>query len=214
MCGGLIYLCCYMCFPNTYYSHDITMGIMSQLRDNFLNQIRSNGPDLFNQWRAKIPQKNKHFEQMITHLILTTIKELKIPVFSVNGLFNNYLEIQLAYFIFESLLHDPLDSSNINDLPLLEIPINDLFYQIPKKEEEVINKFNNRFSQLKEKNIDFTQDISAIDKTLLNIKLEMELELAIKRLQFTPLIKRIYNDYNTKMNAENEQLKDEIQLNI
>ena len=212
MCGGLIYLCCYMCFPNTYYSHDITMGIMSQLNDKFLNQIRTTGSDFFNQWHARI--EKKHIEQMITHLILTTIKELKIPVFSVNGLFNNYLETQLAYFIFESLLHDPLDSRNINDLPLLEIPINTVFYTIPKKEEEVINKFNNRFSQMKEKKIDFTQDISGIDKTLLNIKLEMELELAIKRVQFKPLIKRIYDDYNTKMNAENNQLKNEIQSNI
>ena len=40
---------------------------------------------------------------MITNLILT-IKELKIPVFKVNGYFNDYLETQVAYFIFESLL--------------------------------------------------------------------------------------------------------------
>ena len=185
---------------------------MSQLNDKFLNQIRTTGSDFFNQWRARIEKKN--IEQMITHLILTTIKELKIPVFSVNGYFNDYLETQVAYFIFESLLHDPLDSSNINDLPLLEIPINSVFYTIPKKEDEVINKFNNRFSQMKEKKIDFTQDISGIDKTLLNIKLEMELELAIKRVQFKPLIKRIYDDYNTKMNAENNQLKNEILSNI
>tara|TARA_B100000214_G_scaffold315216_1_gene248397 strand:- start:700 stop:1305 length:606 start_codon:yes stop_codon:yes gene_type:complete len=201
-----------MCFPNTSYSHDIARGIMSQLNDKFLNQIRTTGSDFFNQWRARIEKKN--IEQMITHLILTTIKELKIPVFSVNGYFNDYLETQVAYFIFESLLHDPLDSSNINDLPLLEIPINSVFYTIPKKEDEVINKFNNRFSQMKEKKIDFTQDISGIDKTLLNIKLEMELELAIKRVQFKPLIKRIYDDYNTKMNAENNQLKNEILSNI
>ena len=67
---------------------------------------------------------------------------------------------------------------------------------------------------MKEKKIDFTQDISGIDKTLLNIKLEMELELAIKRVQFKPLIEKIYDDYNTKMNAENNQLKNEIQSNI
>ena len=201
-----------MCFPNTNYSYDIARGIMSQLNDKFLNQIRTTGSDFFNQWRARIEKKN--IEQMITNLILTTIKELKIPVFKVNGYFNDYLETQVAYFIFESLLHDPLDSSNINDLPLLKIPINSVFYTIPKKEDEVINKFNNRFSQMKEKKIDFTQDISGIDKTLLNIKLEMELELAIKRVQFKPLIERIYDDYNTKMNAENNQLKNEIQSNI
>lgn len=212
MCSRLIYLCCCMCFPNTNYSYDIARGIMSQLNDKFLNQIRTTGSDFFNQWRARIEKKN--IEQMITHLILTTIKELKIPVFKVNGYFNDYLETQVAYFIFESLLHDPLDSSNINDLPLLKIPINSVFYTIPKKEDEVINKFNNRFSQMKEKKIDFTQDISGIDKTLLNIKLEMELELAIKRVQFKPLIERIYDDYNTKMNAENNQLKNEIQSNI
>jgi len=67
---------------------------------------------------------------------------------------------------------------------------------------------------MKEKKIDFTQDIGAIDKTLLNIKLEMELELAIQRIQFTPLIERIYNDYNTKINAEKEHLESEIQSNI
>ena len=149
MCSGLIYLCCYMCFPNTNYSHDITKGIIYQLNDKFLNQIKTTGSDLFNQWRARI--EKKHIEQMITNLILTTIKELKIPVLKVNGYFNDYLETQMAHFIFESLLHDPLDSSNINDLPLLEIPINSVFYTIPKKEEEVINKFNNRFSQMKEK---------------------------------------------------------------
>ena len=51
-------------------------------------------------------------------------------------------------------------------------------------------------------------------KTLLNIKLEMELELAIKRVQFKPLIERIYNDYTTKINAGNEQLNNQIRLNI
>ena len=42
----------------------------------------------------------------------------------------------------------------------------------------------------------------------------MELELAINRVQFKPLIERIYDDYNTKMNAGNNQLKNEIRLNI
>ena len=42
----------------------------------------------------------------------------------------------------------------------------------------------------------------------------MELEIAIKRIQFQPLIKRIYNDFNAKMNAEKEHLENEIKSNI
>lgn len=213
MCGGLIYLCCYMCFPNTWYSSDISKGVISQLNNNFLNQIRSNGNDFLNRWRPNL-HKRKKLEIMITNLILLAVKELKIPVFKVNGLFNNYLETQLAYFIFKSLLHDPLDSSDINNLPLLDISANSVFCQVPSTNIEIVNKFINRFRQMKEKKIDFTQDIGAIDKTLLNIKLEMELELAIQRIQFTPLIEKIYNDYNTKINAEKEHLESEIQSNI
>lgn len=213
MCGSLIYLCCYMCFPKTWYSTDISKGVITQLNSNFLNQIRSNGPDFFNQWRAKI-YKSKKFEMAITNFILLAVKELQIPVLKMNGLFSSYLENQLAYFIFKSLLHDPLDSSDINELPLLAIPANSVFCSIPLIETEILNKFINRFSQMKEKKIDFTQDISGIDKTLLNIKLEMELEIAIKRIQFQPLIKRIYDDFNAKMDAEKEHLENEIKSNI
>ena len=216
MCSSLIDLCCcicYMCFPNTFYSTDISKGVITQLNSNFLNQIRSTGPDLFNQWRAKI-SKSKKFEMAITTLVLLAVKELEIPVLKMNGLFSSYLENQLAYFIFKSLLHDPLDSSDINELPLLDIPANSVFCQIPSTNIEILNKFINRFTQMKEKQIYFTQDINGIDKTLLDIKLEMELELAIKRIQFTPLIKRIYDDFNTKMDTEKENLENEIKLNI
>ena len=34
--------------------------------------------------------------------------------------------------------YDPLDSSNINDLPLLKIPINSVFYTIPKKKMKLL----------------------------------------------------------------------------
>jgi hypothetical protein len=202
-----------MCFPKTWYSTDISKGVITQLNSNFLNQIRSNGPDFFNQWRAKI-SKSKKFEMAITNFVLLAVKELQIPVLKMNGLFSSYLENQLAYFIFKSLLHDPLDSSDINELPLLAIPANSVFCSIPLIETEILNKFINRFSQMKEKKIDFTQDISGIDKTLLNIKLEMELEIAIKRIQFQPLIKRIYDDFNAKMDAEKEHLENEIKSNI
>ena len=202
-----------MCFPKTWYSTDISKGVITQLNSNFLNQIRSNGPDFFNQWRAKI-SKSKKFEMAIANFVLLAVKELQIPVLKMNGLFSSYLENQLAYFIFKSLLHDPLDSSDINELPLLAIPANSVFCSIPLIETEILNKFINRFSQMKEKKIDFTQDISGIDKTLLNIKLEMELEIAIKRIQFKPLIKRIYDDFNAKMDTEKEHLESEIQSNI
>lgn len=215
-CGGLIDLCCcicYMCFPNTFYSTDISKGVITQLNSNFLNQIRSTGPDLFNQWRARI-SKSKKFEMAIANFVLLAVKDLKIPVSKIHGLFSSYLENQLSYFIFKSLLHDPLDSNDINELPLLNIPANSVFCSIPLVDKEILNKFINRFTQMKEKQIDFTQDINGIDKTLLDIKLEMELELAIKRIQFTPLIKRIYDDFNAKMDAKKKHLENEIKSNI
>ncbi len=214
MCFGLIHLCCYVFFPKTFYSIDISDGIITRLNDDFLIQLKSNGPGFFNQWRPRILE-NKKIKNMILNTIRKTLHEFKIPVFKVNGIFNFYLETQLAYFIFESLLHDPLDNTNINNLPLLDIAITDsIFYKPPKKTVEQINIFINRFSRMKEKQIDFSIDINAIDKTLLNMKLELELELAVQRIEFTPLIRRIYNEYNTKSNIESTNLQNEIQANI
>lgn len=203
-----------MCFPNSWYSYDVTINVINQLNDKFLNQFKSDGPDFFSQWRGKISDIRK-IQKVLNNLILTAIKETKIPVMRINGVFNNYLETQLAYFIFESLLKNTLNNENdINNLPLLEIPINSIFYKIPPTDKEIITNFINKFRQLKEKQIDFTMDLNAFDKTLLNIKLDMELELAIKRIQFTPLIKRIYDDFNAKMDAEKEQLDNEIKSNL
>ena len=134
----------------------------------------------------------------------------------LTGHFTHYLETQLAYIIFESLLIDPLDSSNnnINNFPLLNIPIDDILYDLPKKDNDTLKKFINRFSQLKEKKIDFSNNIKAIDKTLLNMKLEIELENVISNINFNSLIQKIYNDFNSKNNLDKHNLQKQIRLNI
>ena len=203
-----------MCFPNSWYSYDVTTNVINQLNDKFLNQFKSNGPDFFSQWRGKISDVRK-IKKLLNHLILTAIKETKIPVMRVNGFFNNYLETQLAYFIFESILKNTLNNKNdIHNLPLLEVSIDAIYYNIPPTDKEIITNFINRFRQLKEKQIDFTNDLNAFDKTLLNIKLDMEIETAIKNIDFTLLVNKIYNDYTQKNNANIQHLENEIKSNL
>ena len=203
-----------MCFPNSWYSYDVTINVINQLNDKFLNQFKSNGPDFFSQWRGKISDVRK-IKKILNHLILTAIKETKIPVMRINGVFNNYLETQLAYFIFESLLKNTLNNENdINNLPLLEIPINSIFYKIPPTDKEIITNFINKFRQLKEKQIDFTMDLNAFDKTLLNIKLDMEIENAINKIDFGLLVNKIYTDYTQKNNVNIQHLENEIKSNL
>jgi hypothetical protein len=203
-----------MCFPNSWYSYDVTTNVINQLNDKFLNQFKSNGPDFFSQWRGKISDVRK-IKKLLNHLILTAIKETKIPVMRVNGFFNNYLETQLAYFIFESILNNTLNNKNdIHNLPLLEVSIDAIYYNIPPTDKEIITNFINRFRQLKEKQIDFTNDLNAFDKTLLNIKLDMEIETAIKNIDFTLLVNKIYNDYTQKNNANIQHLENEIKSNL
>lgn len=203
-----------MCFPNSWYSYDVTTNVINQLNDKFLNQFKSNGPDFFSQWRGKISDVRK-IKKLLNHLILTAIKENKIPVMRINGIFNNYLETQLAYFIFESLLKNTLNNKNdINNLPLLEVPIDSIFYKIPPTDKEIITNFINKFRQLKEKQIDFNIDLNAFDKTLLNIKLDMELENAIKKIDFKLLVNKIYTDYIKKNNTNIQQLDNEIKSNL
>tara|TARA_B100001093_G_C26302251_1_gene789949 strand:- start:1 stop:612 length:612 start_codon:yes stop_codon:yes gene_type:complete len=203
-----------MCFPNSWYSYDVTINVINQLNDKFLNQFKSDGPDFFSQWRGKISDVRK-IKKVLNNLILTAIKETKIPVMRINGVFNNYLETQLAYFIFESLLKNTLNNENdINNLPLLEVPINSIFYKIPPTDKEIITNFINKFRQLKEKQIDFTMDLNAFDKTLLNIKLDMEIENAINKIDFALLVNKIYTDYTQKNNVNIQHLENEIKSNL
>jgi len=203
-----------MCFPNSWYSYDVTTNVIEQLNDKFLNQFKSDGPDFFSQWRGKISDVRK-IQKVLNNLILTAIKEAKIPVMRINGVFNNYLETQLAYFIFESLLKNTLNNENdINNLPLLKVPINSIFYKIPPTDTEIITNFINKFRQLKEKQIDFNIDLNAFDKTLLNIKLDMELENAIKKIDFKLLVNKIYTNYTQKNTAYVQQLDNEIKSNL
>ena len=214
MCSNLTYLCCFMCFPNSWYSYDVTINVINQLNDKFLNQFKSDGPDFFSQWRGKISDVRK-IQKVLNHLILTAIKKTKIPVMRINGVFNNYLETQLAYFIFESLLKNTLNNENdINKLPLLKVPINSIFYKIPPTDKEIITNFINKFRQLKEKQIDFTMDLNAFDKTLLNIKLDMEIENAINKIDFKVLVNKIYTDYTQKNNVNIQHLESEIKSNL
>ena len=53
-----------------------------------------------------------------------------------------------------------------------------------------------------------------MDKTLLNIKIEMELEQAINSLDFDVLIKNIYKDYQEKDTLEKKKLNNYIENNI
>ena len=131
MCIRMIYLSCYLCFPKAMYSHESCDGLIGVLNDKFLNQIRSNGPDFFNQWRANLD--NNKLKNKLINLLYTAFRVNSIPVMKLTGHFTHYLETQLAYIIFESLLIDPLDSSNndINKIPLLDIPIGDIFYDLP-----------------------------------------------------------------------------------
>ena len=210
----MIYMCCYLCFPKAMYSHESCDGLIGVLNDKFLNQIRSEGPDFFNQWRANLD--NNKIKNQLINLLYTAFKVNSIPVMKLTGHFTHYLETQLAYIIFESLLIDPLDSSNnnINNFPLLNIPIDDILYDLPKKDNDTLKKFINRFSQLKEKKIDFSNNIKAIDKTLLNMKLEIELENVISNINFNSLIQKIYNDFNSKNNLDKHNLQKQIRLNI
>tara|TARA_Y100000992_G_scaffold38399_1_gene21534 strand:- start:629 stop:1222 length:594 start_codon:yes stop_codon:yes gene_type:complete len=196
------------------YSHESCDGLIGVLNDKFLNQIRSNGPDFFNQWRANLD--NNKLKNKLINLLYTAFRVNSIPVMKLTGHFTHYLETQLAYIIFESLLIDPLDSSNndINKIPLLDIPIGDIFYDLPKKDNDILNKFINRFSRLKEKQINFSENIKGVDKILLNMKLEIELENVISTIDFNYLIQRIYNDFNYKNNLDKQKLQEEISLNI
>ena len=214
MCIRMIYLSCYLCFPKAMYSHESCDGLIGVLNDKFLNQIRSNGPDFFNQWRANLD--NNKLKNKLINLLYTAFRVNSIPVMKLTGHFTHYLETQLAYIIFESLLIDPLDSSNndINKIRLLDIPIGDIFYDLPKKDNDILNRFINRFSRLKEKQINFSENIKGVDKILLNMKLEIELENVISTIDFNYLIQRIYNDFNSKNNLDKQKLQEEISLNI
>lgn len=214
MCG-LISFYYFICFPKTFYSYDVSESIISELNDHFLKYIRSNG-DLFDQWRAHISKQNKKIYNLLSHKICKSIKKNNIKVFSVTGHFTNYLQLQLAYYIFQSLIFDPITDNynNVNDLPFLDIPINSVIFDLPDPETEKIILFLNRLKQFKEKRINFNEKISAMDKTLLNIKIEMELEQAINSLDFDVLIKNIYKDYQEKDTLEKKKLNNYIENNI
>ena len=184
MCARMIYMCCYLCFPKAMYSHESCDGLITVLNDKFLNQVRSDGPSFFDQWRANFD--NNKLRNKLINLLYTAFKINSIPVMKLTGNFTHYLETQLAYIIFESFLIDPLDSSknDINKFPLLDIPVSNIFYDLPKKDRDTLKKFTNRFSQLKEKQINFSENICGVDKILLNMKLEIELENTISNIDF------------------------------
>ena len=126
------------------------------------------------------------------------------------------MQLQLAYYIFQSLIFDPItdDINNINDLPFLNIPINSVIFNIPDPDPEKIILFINRLKQFKEKQVNFNEKISGMDKTLLNIKVEMELEKSINNLDFDILISNIYKNYQEKDTLEKNKINKFIQNNI
>lgn len=214
----IIPLCCLICFPKTFYSRDISDSIINELNDHFLKHISSNH-DIFDRdrWTANISRNKKKILNLLSNKIYQSIKKNKIKVFNITGHFTNYLQLQLAHYIFQSLIFDPIidDINNINELPFLDIPINSVIFNIPDPEDtEKIILFINRLKQFKEKQVNFNQKISGMDKTLLNIKFELEVETAINKLDFNILIRNIYKDYQEKDFLEKKKLENFIENNM
>ena len=216
MCTNIIGLLCLCCFPNTIYSNDLTGDILHSLNTQFLNKIKSN-TICFNMWIASCDEKKELHKQLV-NLIFHAIKENKIKTFNVNGFYTTFMATQIAYYIFQSLIFDVLNIEQnkvIHLLPLLDIPIHTINFVIPHDSyltPSLIDEFKQAFKQLKDKFVNFDEDITALDRLLLDYKLELHLKNAVSKIDFTLLIEKIDKAFNEKNNAYNELYNSQKQM--
>jgi len=196
------------CNKYKYYSKQRAIGILTKLDRFCLFKLRSNKVPFCDSWKPSSSQSKK-LKSILKHKLYDTFKKLKLPFLSFGVYFEEYLDIQLSYLIFEIIIQTFLDSKqqkSIIDIPLLNIPINSVYYYVPKYNKYTIDLVQKKFYQVKGKYINFNNKISISDKLVLDLKLEQLLEDIFTNINLGIFIEKIYNEYIKKKYIKNEYI--------
>ena len=204
MCFDILNFCCLIgCCKYTFYSKLRVFSILKKLDKKYLSTLRSDkipisDPD---SWKPHVAQ-SKYLQYSLKHNLHHSLKTLNIPVSSLDRYFAEYLDIQLAYFIYEIIINTYLDieeQQDIMSIPLLDISIPSVFYYVPKYDKKKIDILQQNFYQVKGKKINMDTKISGMDKVLLDLKLEIIIEDILKNIDFSFFIEKIYHEHNNQL---------------
>ena len=204
MCFDILYFFCMNgCCKYTFYSKLRVFSILKKLDKKYLSTLRSDKIPISDpySWKPHVAQ-SKYLQYSLKHNLHDSLKTLNIPVSSLGKYFAEYLDIQLAYFIFEIIINTYLDieeQQDIKSIPLLDISIPSVFYYVPKYDKKKIDILQQNFYKVKGKKIDMNTKISGMDKILLDLKLEIMIEDILKNIDLTFFIEKIYHEHNIQL---------------
>lgn len=202
MCFNILnFFCMNGCCKYTFYSKLRVFSILKKLDKKYLSTLRSDKIPISDSWKPHVAQ-SKYLQYILKHSLHHSLKTLNIPVSSLGKYFAEYLDIQLAYFIFEIIINTYLDieeQQDIKSIPLLDISIPSVFYYVPKYDKKKIDILQQNFYKVKGKKIDMNKKISGMDKVLLELKLEITIEDILKNIDLTFFLEKIYHEHNIQL---------------
>ena len=206
----IINFCCMIgCCKYNFYSKKRVFGVLKKMDKNYLSTLRSDKIPFSDYWTPRSAY-NKELQYILKHKLYYSLKTLNLPISSLDNYFDAYFDIQMAYFIFEIITNTYLDikeQKNIKYIPLLDIPIQNIFYYIPTYDKNKIDIIQHKFYQIKGKKIDMNTKISIMDKILLDFKLEILIKDILRNVNFTFFIEKIYHEYNNQLIQFEEKQK-------
>ena len=206
----IINFCCIIgCCKYNFYSKKRVFSILKKMDKKYLSTLRSDKIHFSDSWTPR-SARSKELQYILKHKLYYSLKTLNLPISSLDNYFDAYFDIQMAYFIFEIISNTYLEineQKNSISIPLLDIPIQHIFYYIPTYDKNKIDIIQHKFYQLKGKKIDMNTKISIMDKTLLDYKLEILIKDIITNVNFTFFIEKIYYEYNNQLIQFEEKKK-------
>jgi len=207
--GCCISICCFACYKYTYFADLITKHI----NDNITKHLNIIKPTKFSlkTWYISLDRDIfKNLTTILKYKLFVIFKEMKLDVFKKNGIYEDNLSQNLAYYIVNIMIDEDFE-----DFKLLDIPTNTIFYKnIPINiDSEKIKSFQNSITTIINKDnqpelIDINTENHLYQK-IFDKNLESKLINTInsipnERIEF--IIKELNNKFKNNEEAENELL--------